>query len=283
MVTRRILTSLLVSVICMAALAGMSYGSDWSVLPARLKGGVAVYGDSRTGHLIHENIMDGISSIAPAAVFHTGDLVSSGTNPGHWKTFNKIISRLPPGTPFYPALGNHEKASRLFFDNFTLPGNERWYSVEIAGIHFTVLDTGSDLSPGSPQYRWLAEDLSSPGPGTKYIVAVFHHPPFSTGRHGKDQKGLKNTIVPLFERLGVDLVFSGHDHDYERSVVNGIPYIVSGGGGAPLRGQSRKNTFSRIFAREHHFCVLYGNEDGALSVDVIDEQARVIDHFRIAP
>ncbi|MCK4236104.1 MAG: metallophosphoesterase [Candidatus Krumholzibacteria bacterium] len=52
----------------------------------------------------------------------------------------------------------------------------------------------------------------------RFIAAIFHHPPISTGPHTEDEMGLRKTIVPLFERYGVDVVFNGHDHIYERSL-----------------------------------------------------------------
>ncbi len=280
---RKFRATLLILIVILTTTVCGSSSADWSDLPAYLDGGIAVYGDSRTGHSAHAWIMEGIASIAPVAVFHTGDLVGNGNDLDDWKTFNRIKSELPIGTSFYPALGNHEKESPLYFNNFTLPGNERWYSVEISGIHFTVLDTGTDLSPGSTQYQWLENDLSSVGSGINFIVVLFHYPPYSTGRHGEDEKGLQSKIVPLFEQYGVDLVFSGHDHDYERLLVNSVQYIVTGGGGAPLRSQSRSNPNSLVFEKVHHFCVIYFSGNGNLAVDVWDWTVKLIDHFEIAP
>lgn len=280
---RKFRITLLVAVVTLVTTVCGSSSADWNDLPAYLDGGLAVYGDSRTGHSAHALIMEGIASIDPVAVFHTGDLVGNGNDPGHWQIFNRITSKLPPGTAFYPVLGNHEKESPLFFDNFVLPGNERWYSVEISGVHFTILDTGTDLSPGSTQYQWLENDLSSIGPGINFVAVLFHYPPYSTGRHGEDEFGLRSKIVPLFEQYGVDIVFNGHDHNYERLEVNGVIYIVTGGGGAPLRSQSRTSPNSILFAKVHHFCVIYFTGNGNLTVDVWDWTAKLIDQFEIAP
>ena len=70
-----------------------------------------------------------------------------------------LFSELIEIVDFYPALGNHERDSQLFFDNFSLPNNEQWYSLEINGIHFIVLDSNSDTSGTSEQYRWLKERI----------------------------------------------------------------------------------------------------------------------------
>ena len=91
----------------------------------------------------------------PVVVFHTGDLVEDGFNLNQWDNFNKITSRLRKMAEFYPALGNHESYPYLFFNNFDLPGNETWYSVERNNIHFIILDSNSDIAKGSRQYKWL--------------------------------------------------------------------------------------------------------------------------------
>jgi len=195
---------------------------------------IVIYGDSRTGHQTHQKIVDEIIKTKPVIVFHTGDLVKNGKNHHQWATFNKIISSLIKFTDFFPALGNHEKNSPLFFDNFVLPNNERWYSVEKESLHFIVLDSNSDCNIGSEQYLWLEDDLQNIKENIKFIIVIFHHPPFSTGHHKKDEKGLRQTIVPLFEQYGVDIVFNGHDHDYERSLYHHIYYIVTVVGEEPI-------------------------------------------------
>ncbi|MDF1536779.1 MAG: metallophosphoesterase [bacterium] len=271
-----------VALVLAVAAGGCSASVDWSVLPGHLAGGVVVYGDSRTGHDVHLTLVEGMATIEPAAVFHTGDLVDDGRVAGDWIIFNRIISELPSGTPVYPALGNHEEEAQRYFDNFTLPGNEKWYPVDdIEGFHFVVLDTESSLAAGSTQYQWLESELSSSVSATDYTIVTFHYPLFSTGKHRSDEKGIADDLVPLFEQYGVDAVFNGHDHDYERSTVNGIRYIVTGGGGAPLRNQAESSEFSELFLKAYHFCVLFFDEEQNLTVEVWSDKAEMIDSFGI--
>jgi hypothetical protein len=272
-----VLSFLLVFTSCNSGSSG-----DWADLPDHLDGGIVVYGDSRTGHEIHDWLMEGIASLAPTAVFHTGDLVNDGTDPDNWMVFNNIASLLPSETPIYPALGNHERESTLYFDNFELPGNERWYSIDdIGNFNFVVLDTESNLAEGATQYQWLASELSSSVSATDFTIIFFHYPLFSTGYHLEDEKGIRDELVPIFEQYGVDAVFNGHDHNYERSTVNGIRYIVTGGGGASLRGQYRSSEYSDLFINTHHFCVLYYDDLQNLTVDVWDKKVNLIDRFVI--
>lgn len=237
---------------------------------------IVIYGDTRTDHVAHRRVVDAIMKAKPRVVFHTGDLVEHGLNPDHWAVFKEITSELFETAKFYPSLGNHENDSRLYFDNFDLPNNERWYSVEVNHIHFVVLDSNSDIGKGSEQYQWLENDLRSISAKRRLVIAIFHHPPFSTGPHAEDEKSLRKTFVPLFEKYGVDMVFNGHCHAYERSLRNNIYYIVTGGGGAPLHDQVRASPHSQVFIKVHHFCRLTVGEN-LITLSVFDIDSNLID------
>jgi 3',5'-cyclic AMP phosphodiesterase CpdA len=280
--------SILYLLMVAAALTSCGSSSDsypsWSGLPDHLTGGIAVYGDSRSGHDDHRRIVAGIEHIAPLAILHSGDLVNNGTLQSDWDIFNDIAGSLLSSTEFYPAVGNHDEPDdpgTLYFDQFELPGNERWYSVSVDGIRFIILDTVamSDFADtGSAQFQWLEGELQAAGAAST-VAAVFHYPPYSTGSHGSYTE-LHTNLVPLFETWDVDLVLNGHDHNYERSLLSGIHYVVTGGGGAPLRGQSGSSPDSVLFASEHHFCVIY-RDAGKLMVDAWSDQVELIDRFEV--
>ncbi|MBN2016026.1 metallophosphoesterase [Candidatus Dojkabacteria bacterium] len=183
---------------------------------------IVVYGDSRSGHEIHRKIIAEIQKKKPIAVFHTGDLVNNGEDLTDWNIFNDITLDLRNTTDFYPALGNHEKNAYRYYENFELPNNEQWYSVEFDNIHFIVLDTNTNLDIDSEQYSWLENDLKKKEDGIEFTAVIFHHPIYNTGSHEEDEKGLKESVVPLFEENDIDIVFSGHEHNYERSINNEV-------------------------------------------------------------
>lgn len=241
---------------------------------------VVIYGDSRTGTDIHKKILALIMKRQPEAVFNVGDIVEDGTKPEEWPVFNEITKELRANTNFYSVLGNHEKDSPLYYANFELPGNEQWYSVNFNKIHFIVLNSNKDLGANSEQYKWLENDLSNVGKDIKFKVAVFHHPPYSTGKHDEDELGLRKSVVPLFEKYKVGAVFNGHDHSYERTEVNGISYFVVGGGGAPLYPQTRKSDASKKFLSVYHYSVLERIKDG-LKVSAYDSDDKLIDELII--
>jgi predicted phosphodiesterase len=254
--------------------------ADTAWVTIRITPLIAVYGDTRSDHTAHQQVANLIVAAEPAVVFHTGDLVNNGNNPGDWTIFNSIAGPLMTGAEYFPTLGNHEYQSQLYFDNFNLPNNEQWYSVERNKIHFIVLNTSVSIDEGSEQYRWLDSNLAAVSDTVEFIAAVFHYPPYSSGAHAEDEVGLRESIVPLFQQCGVDIVFNGHDHNYERLHCGGITYVVTGGGGAPLRGQARVTECSEIFLSTHHYCQVQ-RVGSRMYVRVYDLDSEVIDEFEI--
>jgi predicted phosphodiesterase len=260
------------------AIVSDSLTSDTCLVQIDLISCLVVYGDTRTGHDIHRQVVAHISDVKPAAVFHVGDLVENGYLESQWTVFNEITADLRSSAVFYPALGNHEHQSQLFFDNFDLPNNEQWYSVDINFVHFVVLNTCVAIEPGTEQFLWLESDLSNIADSIRFIAVVMHHPPYSAGQHVEDERGLRQSIVPLFEQHGVDIVFVGHDHTYEHSYCGGVHYVVTGGGGAPLHNQARAHECSLLFRKVYHFCKLSAI-GSSLYIKIYDTESRLIDHF----
>lgn len=138
-------------------------------------------------------------------------------------------------TALWPTRGNHEANPSIYFGNFTLPtageaggvasGTEAYYSFDHANVHFICLDShGSDRSVGGPMWLWLQQDLTQTS--QDWIVAFWHHPPYTKGSHDSDVEinlvQMRSNFLPLLEQGGVDLVFCGHSHSYERSfLLNG--------------------------------------------------------------
>jgi predicted phosphodiesterase len=254
------------------------YAADTVHITVFMISTMVVYGDSRTGHEAHQSVVNAFMTLHPSVVFHTGDLVNDGRVQADWEMFNAITADMRAQTEFFPALGNHEHQSQLYFDNFELPGNEQWYSIERNYTHFICLNSCIQTDTLSEQYQWLKNDLADIGDSIRFTVVYFHHPPYSTGPHTEDEKGLRETWVPLFEQYGVDIVFNGHDHCYERSFCGGIYYIVAGGGGAPLYAQERTHPCSQVYLTEYHFCEIsvVGNR---MFIKVYDQNLNLIDQF----
>ena len=170
------------------------------------------------------------------------------------------------GSVLWPAFGNHDGHSAdsdleigPYYEIFTLPraaeaggapsGTEAYYSFDYGNVHYVCLDSyESDRSTAGPMLTWLDQDLSSTA--QDWIVAFWHHPPYTKGSHNSDVEGelidMRENANPIIEAHGVDLVLTGHSHSYERSfLIDGhygdsstftpATHVVDGGSGHPYQ------------------------------------------------
>lgn len=175
----------------------------------------------------------------------------TGTDKQYQKAVFEMYDSIFRSTCLWPTIGNHDAGSAnsdtqsgVYFDVFTLPtlgqaggvpsGTEAYYSFDVAHVHFVCLDSeGTDRSTNGAMARWLKADLESTQ--QDWIIAFFHHPPYSKGSHDsdnpKDSGGrladMRQNLLPILEEGGVDLVLCGHSHSYERSYLLDGHYSVS--------------------------------------------------------
>ncbi len=246
-----------------------------------------VYGDDRTNPFIHAAVAGQIRKFRPDLVLHTGDLVVRGRDYDLWaREFFGPVGDLYARVPFFPSLGNHEQNAEYYYRFFSLPSNgsarreEAWYSFDYGNAHFIALDSTPSTGgsgPGSEQRAWLEKDLQSEAArNATWRFVYFHHPPYSSGNHESSVPHQK-ALVPLFDKYGVDVVFNGHDHTYERTWPikggrrddrNGVVYVVTGGGGAPLY-DVKWSPWTASARKVNHFCLV--SVDGKrLTLDAVD-------------
>jgi hypothetical protein len=127
------------------------------------------------------------------------------------------------------------------------------------------------------QTLWLLHELRTRS--EPFAIVFFHHPLYSSGEEHGNTTLLQKLWAPVFEHFHVDIVFNGHDHDYERSLVNGVTYIVTGGGGAPLTnvGHSPWTIYSE---KTFHYCYVSVNAT-SLEFQAIKPNGSVFDTFTI--
>jgi hypothetical protein len=237
-----------------------------------------VYGDVRNGHDVHAQLNRAILDEDPDLVLLTGDLVDRGSDEGDWERYFEVAADLLRQVAIFPAVGNHEYARlgrgvgnflALFRWPLRTPDEDGFYSFDAAGVHFIALDSQQYRSPR--QLAWLERDLvEARRRGARAVFAYAHEGPWSTGMHG-DNSDCIHDYVPLLERYKVAMLFSGHDHDYERGRVGALDYVVSGGGGAELRaprcevvprgaqrfpGVKACPPHVAAFANEHHYVLV---------------------------
>jgi hypothetical protein len=188
---------------------------------------------------------------------------SSGTDSEYQAAVFNMYPTMLRKSVLWPTLGNHDGGSAdsgtqtgPYYDIFTLPkggeagglasGTEAYYSFDYGNIHFIVLDSfDSSRSPTGAMMSWLAADAAATN--RDWIVAYWHHPPYSKGSHDSDSSSglreMRENALPILEAAGVDLVLAGHSHSYERSFLIDGHYgssstlqpsmVLDGGDGRP--------------------------------------------------
>jgi hypothetical protein len=304
-----------------------------------------VVGDSGTGNSVQANVHNAMLEFTrrqnrPIDIYlHVGDMAyGRGLDEEFSRNFFKPYRQTLRNTVCWPAMGNHEGLSSNgqtqigpYYDCYILPthgeagglssGTEAYYSYDYGNAHFVVLDSYDlDRSPNAPMARWLASDLENTN--SDWIFAYWHHPPYTKGSHDSDAERelveMRENIMPILEAGGVDMVFSGHSHIYERSMLidgayatpttaegivlddgdgdprgdgsyrksaglyphEGTVAIVTGHGGA---GVSRKGTMPvmrRVIHPEHGSMIVDVDGDTA-TVTMLNAQGRQRDAFQI--
>ena len=182
---------------------------------------------------------------------------------------------------FFPTLGNHDWTTdnaQPYLDYFTLPGNERYYDFTWGPVHFFALDSDSREPDGvgssSPQAAWLQAGLASST--APWNIVYMHHPPYSSGMHGS----VDWTRWP-YQEWGADAVLSGHDHTYERLLVDGFPYFINGLGGGAIYYFVDILDGSQIRYNDDYGAMLVDADPGQITFQFITRQGVTVDTFTL--
>lgn len=234
------------------------------------------FGDSGGGGADQYALLDQMYTVPYDLIIHTGDVAySDGTMGQYEDNVFGVYGDLFRNVPFFPSAGNHDYRTMQgapFREVFNLPGDsgEKWYSFDWGRVHFVALDTESDYAT---QAAWLDRDLAASD--LPWTVVYMHRPPYSSGAHGSDTT-LRNKLAPVLQKHGVQLVLSGHDHDYERMhPQNGVAYVVTGGGGIGTKAVG-KSSFTAFSEDVIHFVYVEVGVD-ELILHAIDAAGREFD------
>lgn len=254
--------------------------SDDSGAPFRF----LVYGDNRTDDASHAAVVRAMVGVPSSFLVNTGDLVEHGGSGAQWQAFFDLEAPLTRERPIFAAVGNHELADGAgveflrYFGPAELPAGTTAAASSITGVvlpnpdpaklapdqlngtfrwgsaRFFLLNGMVSLA-ASPTRQWLEKVLGDADkePGLVWRILVVHHGPWSSGPHGGNRRMHEANIPELLRAHKVDVVIAGHDHIYERGVSDGISYLVSGGGGAPLYRVKKPDVTSRRYESARHF------------------------------
>jgi len=266
----------------------------WTIDGKRHKGGTFItaataqtasfrfvaYGDDRSQPDKHAAVTARIRTFNPDFLLQTGDMVANGADEDQWVEFWKVAQSLYAASPVYPALGNHEAHGAPYYRYF---GVQSYYSFDYGNAHFVALDSSCPESEWDAQLNWLAVDLSRHRDATWRIV-FFHHTVYTCctvrGRR-EDGEVLRKRLEPYLQRGRVQFVINGHDHTYQRHLApNGITYMVTGGGGAPLYPVVKDTPYVKAAESAYNDCEVTVN-GSTLTVRAVRPDGTAIDVFTL--
>lgn len=269
----------------------------------------AAVADTGAGNGSQQAVARALTGLDPDFVLHAGDIQQTSYLPEledlrYFSVYRGLLNT----RPIFPVMGNHDlwgglAAFARFPEALGAPHNDvtgtgHFYSFDWGDVHVCALFlpdraqaedaryAACMLAPGSPQYRWLTNDLART---TKPWKIVFGHVPvISSGPHQRDQvDGVydqevhQSLLLPIFERYGVQLYVSGHDHLYERlGPIGGTHFVVTGGGGAGLYSVSSPQAASARCIVAHH-CLKVKVEGEAMELQAVDVNDEILDEWSI--
>jgi len=186
---------------------------------------------------------------------------------------------LEGGVKFYASLGNHDAREQVNYKLFNMEGKEYYTMKPSKGsVKFFALET-TYLQP--EQVVWLEKELQSSREDWK--IPYFHHPPYSSGERHGSLTPIRTTLEPLFLKYNVSVVFTGHDHFYERTKPQqGIVYFVVGSGGQLRRGNIDRRTGLTASGNDTDRAFLVAEIDGDdMYFNAIARTGAVIDSGKI--
>ena len=216
-----------------------------------------VIGDGGTGDSAQAAVANQIAAFRTKFPFTFGillgdNLYGSERPQDYAKKFERPYKALiDANVEFHAALGNHDDPNQRYYKMFNL-GGERYRTFKKGNVRFFVLDSNY-LDPG--QLTWLEQQLQASGSDWK--IPYFHHPMYTSATRGPTLE-VRAALEPLFQKYGVDVVFTGHEHVYERlHPQKGIHYFVAGGSAKLRAGDLKKSPLTAAgFDRDRSFMLV---------------------------
>ncbi len=240
----------------------------------------AIVGDNRDGEKVYTQLMKAAIGRKPDFLVNLGDMIPY-PHKREWQAFFEISKQLD--LPFFPVAGNHDvgmtaRGAEIYRKQFSLPRGETYYAFRAGRILFVILDSEEGKGRIIKQQRsWLEDTLLSSEETFKFVFV--HRPLFlpknslKTGRALDKYPIERDDLHKLFLKAKVKAVFAGDDHRYDRRVKDGILYLISGGGGAPL------TAFEESGGYFHYVWISVQKE--RIAGEAVDLEGKVQDRFVI--
>lgn len=238
----------------------------------------AVIGDNGTGDRPEYEVATQMATMRAAFPFDMvimlGDNMYGRQQPEDFiqKFARPYAPLLAAGVRFYAALGNHDQQTNRSYEPFNMD-NQRYYTYARTNVRFFVLDSNY-LDP--TQLAWIDGALNAAK--EEWKICYFHHPLYSDGRRHGSEVELRVQLEPRFVKYGVDVVFSGHDHIYERlAPQKGIQYFVSGSAGQLRKGDVKRSAMTAASFDQDQSFMLVEIAGAELSFAAISRTGQTVD------
>ena len=238
----------------------------------------AVIGDNGTGDRPQYEVADTMTKVRAAFpydfVIMLGDNLYGGQDEDDLvRKFEKpYAALLAAGVKFQASLGNHDRPQNVSYGLWNM-GGQRYYTYARGNVRFFVLDS-TQMDP--KQVQWLQNELGNAREDWK--ICYFHHPLYSNANRHGSSVDLRVLLEPIFIKQGVDVVFAGHDHVYERvKPQSGITHFVSGAGGQLRRGNMRPTDETAAYFDQDQSFMLVEIAGDSLFFQAISRTGKIVD------
>lgn len=252
---------------------------------------LVIYGDTRTHDEPHQAVVDRALLHQPDLLVTTGDAMTTAGVLWDWETLFAIEGEILRDRPVMPSFGNHEAilGHAYWAGYYEFPGafdaTELDYAFAYGDTYWIVFDSNGDVE--GERLAWIEARLVE-GEAWPYLFVSFHHPFYTFAKHVPDL-AMRELLHPKFVQHGVGAVWSGHNHCYERFMVDGIAYVVAGGGGASLYSVDSDvvpdEEALRVAARSAHSYVAgeITPDKATFTVYDVDLDGEIFDAFEVLP
>ncbi len=234
----------------------------------------AIIGDSGRGDQAQHEVAAQMAAFRErfnyAFVLMAGDNIYEGpaTEEDYRLKFEEPYQKLlDAGVTFHAALGNHDDTNQIFYKPFNM-GGRRYYTFSPPEDPLTRLDSSVRFFALDSTYltleqiRWFDKEVTESR--SEWKIAFLHHPVYTSGRYGLAARGIRLALESTFVNGGVDVVFSGHEHIYQRAELQrGVLYFVTGGAGSLRLNDARPSpAIARSYDQDYHFMLAEITDDG---------------------
>jgi len=239
----------------------------------------AAFGDMGNGKTAQYEVASRMNAIRKEFPFDfvitLGDNIYGGNTASDFRKKFELPYKLllDAGVKFYASLGNHDAATQKTYKPFNM-GGQQYYTFRKGNVQFFALDSNY-MSP--QQIAWLTKELENSGADWK--IPYFHHPLYSSAKFHGPSVELREVLEPLFIEYGVQVVFAGHEHVYERTKPqHGIHYFVEGAAGELRKGNLKKTEVTAVGYDQDQSFLLVEISGNDLDFQAISRRGVTIDH-----